>query len=392
MLARVGLFITARRLSRATMIFTACVVGFLLTPLGNAAEIEADAGTDLLSLEMGESRTTTESGLLFVDPAKVVKERKALKAKLPKERRKKELRPLYEKYIDKIGANGILDGIEELWPKCHSQAHDLGKVIYARLGNIGLGLSVCADRCYSGCMHGVLMEAFRTLQTSTYDHINVRELRSVMNDVCYENKVMTAAYRPPDCAHGVGHALMFLTKYKIPKAIDACAGFSDPAMKYACVTGAYMEYVTEQHHEDKKTKSLFYPCDSHPYPTACGRYKLPLVTLDYYRQGKTLEQLIAKCLELEGKFRRGCFHGLGNAHMYFIVRKLVSINDVCHSGTEQEQMLCIDGAMERMGKYHGDRALEACEALQGGHRQLCRDAAARKMYHKDKDLTLYLVP
>lgn len=368
-----------------------CSFGALLGPLGHTAEIQATPESELLSVEMSESRTGANPRLLFVPPKKVLKERKVFKRQLPRERRQKRLRPLYEKTIDQIGANGILDGIEELWPKCHSQAHDLGKVIYARLTNIGLSLNVCADGCYSGCMHGVLMEAFKSLQTSAYDHINVREIRSVMNDTCYKNKVMTDTYRPPDCAHGVGHALMFVSKYKIPKAIEACEGFDDPAIKYACVTGAYMEYVTERHHEDKE-KTLFYPCDSHPYPTACGRYKVPFVTLDTYRRGKGLGDLIASCLELDGKFRRGCFHGLGNAHVYFIVRKMVRIKDVCGSGTEQDQMLCIDGAMERMGKYHGDRALEVCEDLQAEHRQLCRDAAVRKMYHKNKDLTLYLVP
>ena len=380
------------RFHHVVLVLFACMLGVLPARLGYAIDAPKNAETDLLSLEMGESPAATTPDLLFVSPEKVVKERAAFETKLPVERRKKRLRPLYETTIDQIGANGILDGIEKLWPRCHSQAHDLGKVIYARLGDVGLGLNVCADRCYSGCMHGVLMEAFSTLQTSAYDHINVRELQSVMNDICYKNKAMTDAYRPPDCAHGVGHALMFLTKYQIQKALNACAGFGDRAMKYACVTGAYMEYVTERHSEDQKTRSLFYPCDSHPYPTACGRYKVPYVTFDYYRQGKTLGVLIQKCLELKGNFRRGCFHGLGNAHVSFIVQNLVSIKDVCLSGTKQDQMLCIDGAMERMGKYHGDRALEACADLQGEHRTVCRAAARRKMYHKDKDLTLYLVP
>lgn len=356
------------------------------------AELDREAVTDLLSLDMGGREAAETSGALFIEPKKVGRERQALKSELPGERRKRNLRPLYERYIEVIGANGILDVIEEIWPKCHSQAHDLGKVVYAKVRDIGLGLRVCEDRCYSGCMHGVLMEAFTTAQKSNYDHINFRELRSVMNQVCYENEQMMSSYRPPDCAHGVGHALMFLTEYKILQAVDACAGFEDPAMNYACVTGAYMEYVTERHEQDKKSRSLLYPCDAYPYPTACSRYKMPFITLDYYREGKKLDDLIGECLKLEGQFRRGCFHGLGNAHVYFIVRKLVSIKDVCMSGDEQDQLLCIDGAMERMGKYHGDRAPEACSDLEGKHNAACQAAAARKMYHADKDLTLYLIP
>jgi len=374
---------------RFVVVIAACLLGGISV---HSAQLDRDAVQDLLSPDMGGKAAAEASDVLFVDPDSVQRELQLLKTKLPGERRKKRLRPLYEEYIDKIGANGILDGIEELWPKCHSQAHDLGKVVYAKVRDLGLGLRICADRCYSGCMHGVLMEAFTSAQSSTHDHINFRELRSIMKKVCYENEQMTASYRPPDCAHGVGHALMFLTKYTISRAIEACAGFDDPSMHYACITGAYMEYITERHAEDKKSKSLFYPCDSHPYAIACGRYKVPFVTLDHYRQGKELDDLIGKCLELEGQVRRGCFHGLGNAHVYFIVRQLVSIKDVCLHGDEQDRMLCIDGAMERMGKYHGDRALGACAALNGKYHAACRAAAKRKMYHEDKDLTLYLVP
>ena len=70
----------------------------------------------------------------------------------------------------------------------------------------------------------------------------------------------------------------------------------------------------------------------------------------------------------------------------------MSIKDVCMPGDEQDRLLCIDGAMERMGKYYGNRALEACEDLESTYRTACSAAAARKMYEENKDLTLYLVP
>src|SRR5437016_6741414 len=55
-----------------------------------------------------------------------------------------------------FGANGVLDGVEQLWPHCHEEAHDLGKVVYARLRELARSLQVCANRCNAGCMHGVL--------------------------------------------------------------------------------------------------------------------------------------------------------------------------------------------------------------------------------------------
>jgi len=42
---------------------------------------------------------------------------------------------------------------------CHSEAHDLGKV-FAQVGELGPAVQLCGNRCTSGCLHGVLTEAF----------------------------------------------------------------------------------------------------------------------------------------------------------------------------------------------------------------------------------------
>src|SRR4051812_27361270 len=42
-------------------------------------------------------------------------------------------RELYDTFLPRIGANGLRDGIEKAIPLCHAEAHDLGKVIFAKL-------------------------------------------------------------------------------------------------------------------------------------------------------------------------------------------------------------------------------------------------------------------
>ena len=87
------------------------------------------------AFEMGGGSSFQASDQLFVEPKTIQRERGDFIKRLRLTGRNR--RPLYEKYINVIGANGILDGIERLWPKCHSEAHDLGKVILARVRNIG---------------------------------------------------------------------------------------------------------------------------------------------------------------------------------------------------------------------------------------------------------------
>lgn len=326
---------------------------------------------------------------LFVSPESVPKERKQFTTKLRLGRQSK--RALYEQYIDVIGVNGILDGIETVWPKCHDQAHELGQMVYQRVQDLGKSLRIGADRCYSGYMHGVLMGAFGqardTAQPGSTD--DAATLKPVMNHTCYRDPEMTASYSPGDCAHGVGHALMFLARYEIPEALRGCHGFDDPAMRYYCTTGAYMEYITERDVEDARTKSRLYPCDAHKYPAACARYKLGHVARRHYGAKRTTEELIQECDKLTGKYRLGCFHGLGNAHVGLLATGKISIRAVCLTGSEQEQFVCVEGAVERLAKYWEDRAAKACEELEGANRQTCARAAKNKMYNMTKDFTLY---
>jgi len=325
---------------------------------------------------------------LFVDSRGVQTQR----AKFIQELRPtgRDKRTLFEKYLPVIGSNGIVDGIKAVWPKCHSEAHDLGKVIFARVRDIGKSLRICADECNSGCMHGVLMEAFTSIGKAAPHHMDLAVLRPAIKDLCRLNPVMTASYSPGDCAHGVGHALMYLASYDVPAAITACAGNENTAMEYYCATGAYMEYVTERDPQDATTKSFLYPCDTAIYPAACARYKMVHVVRRHYEAGKATDALKQQCAALRGPLRRGCFHGLGNAHMPLIAAKKIGIRQVCLNLGEIEEFVCIDGAMERMAKFHEPRAREVCQELTGENKAACLAAVANKMYNMNKDLSLYL--
>lgn len=302
----------------------------------------------------------------------------------------KNNRQLVEISLSLIGANGALDGIERVWPKCHSEAHDLGKVIFARVRDVGMALRICADRCNSGCMHGVLMEAFATIGKASPHHMDLSVLRPAIKDLCQRNPVMTASYSPGDCAHGIGHALMNLAGYEIPEALKACQGNENQAMEYYCATGAYMEYVTERDTKDAMTKNVLYPCDQYTYPAACARYKMVHVVRRHYEAGKTTEELRVLCSSFTDAVRRGCFHGLGNGHMLLIAGGKIGIRPVCLSLDNVEEFVCIDGAMERMAKFHPDIAVRICDQLDGKNKATCLAAASRKMYDMKKDLSLYL--
>src|SRR3989344_3897943 len=292
------------------------------------------------NLEMGSSAKFAQATELYVDLGEKREERAAFTEILKDSGNTSHgKRELYEQYIDELGANGILDSIEEVWPKCHSEGHDVGRIIFDRVEDIGLGLRVCADGCYSGCMHGVLMEAFTGLEdpNDPEGHIEPEKLVSLMDTICYKTDTMQSSYSEGDCAHGIGHALMVLADYDIPTSMEYCDSFDSTAMDYYCATGAYMEYVNTHDPADAKEKSLLYPCDVDPYPAACARYKMVHVVRRHYQTKGKLSELVAVCENLKGHYRLGCFPGLGNGHLSPLVGGEMQPAGQCLYGIVQHQ-------------------------------------------------------
>jgi len=224
----------------------------------------------------------------------------------------KSLRPVYEEYLSLIGANGLIYEIHGVKPGCHDEGHDLGKVFYANLKSIGPSLRLCQDACNSGCMHGVLMEAFSedephehlTGLSNNHGHVELSTLKSSVSRICDEES-LSELYLPGDCAHGVGHASMYLSNYNISKALDNCRLFDNYPFTYYCATGAFMEYNTNRHRIDSRTRKLFYPCDESNFPAACFRYKLVKVSRQH-TGSNGVAYLASQCLALDGKYRLGC--------------------------------------------------------------------------------------
>lgn len=314
------------------------------------------------------------------------------------------LRDLYEKWIDVIGANGIIHEVQGMYPTCHDRGHDLGKVVYAKIGNIGEALRTCENACYSGCMHGVMMEAFSVEGTAVPGvdmgvwesgaHAEIEDVKGKMREMCEDALFEEGSeYSPGDCAHGVGHALMFISDYEIDSAMEMCSYFDSEIMDYYCATGAYMEYVTQNPDilDDPNNPLDFSPCDTASYPAACFRYKLTRSAYYHYVAGGTFQDFYAACQEFEGNVRLGCMHGFGNAHAQFLVRGEISLQQVCLHGPDEEQYVCIEGAMERIGRYHSDVAPGLCGALPNSwQKDLCFHAIENQLYSMDKPFELYL--
>jgi hypothetical protein len=227
-------------------------------------------------------------------------------------------------------------------------------------------------------MHGVVGEAF--------GNATLAAITTQMNTFCAKGE-MARLYKPGNCAHGLGHALVFVNGGDVRKAVDACLGFTNAAMQYYCATGVYMQKILTGVEPATSLPSRHYPCDEETlFPAACYRYKA-VTLLD--RLG-TPTQLTRECLRLEDSQRLGCFHGLGHAVKERVFNNPSQLAPLCQQGTQNDKIVCIEGAIEKLADYDVERAKTACSFLSDALRPVCERAATEKMYSLTKaTLTLY---
>jgi len=291
--------------------------------------------------------------------------------------------PVFEKYIGPLGAEALLDFLEDTYPLCHGQSHTLGEAIFGHHRSLGQALVDCNTRCTTGCMHGVMRSAF--------GEVSFEDLKKQIVGFCDRGE-MSELHKPGNCAHGVGHALMMVSGRELGKALDTCNAFGEGGMAHFCATGVFMEYMitgkTAEEYEFRMSKGLHYPCDTFTqFPAACYRYKIKeLMRVFDNRVGRALQE----CAKLPGKRRLGCFHGVGSVLTDDVANDPTILAKACQFGTPEDQIMCIEGVVEKLSDYDESMARAACETLEGRNREICNAAADGKMYrHNKPNLPLY---
>ena len=128
--------------------------------------------------------------------------------------------------------------------------------------------------------------------------------------------------------------------------------------------------------------SLHFPCDTYTqYPAACYRYILRKIANEL---DADTARLTKECLGLSGHSEWGCFHGLGAMNSRSVAAHPKQVMDLCQSGTFKDQVLCIEGVVEKMADFNEKQALAVCAVLNGDHSKICRAAAKEKMYRLNK--------
>lgn len=297
----------------------------------------------------------------------------------------RNVRPIFKQYFATLGADGILDVLEQRNALCHAEAHDLGKEILIQVQELGAALQICGNRCSSGCMHGLLWQAFAGDANEAQQHLSLETIKPKIKSIC-ENKAVLDTYEPGNCAHGIGHGIMVLSGYELGEALQSCKAFETKPLEYYCVSGVFMEYDS-QPSPTAKDLSQNYPCDTYKeFPSACYKYR----TRHFLAKAKGNTAVVAEeCSTLEPMQRHGCFYGLGATYFFPLAKKPERLATICKFGDAQDQAMCISGAVEYLADLQPATAQLACATLTGENAKRCAEAIRNKRYGLEKDFSLH---
>lgn len=197
----------------------------------------------------------------------------------------------------------------ELRRDCHPVVHAIGRETYRIKGNIHDSFSACDQTCHSGCYHGSVERFLRgdAVYTQVDRHPSAAELKQKAALACDPNIPVRLRFQ---CLHGLGHALMFFSRYQLAASLDACDGLPEEWSRNSCYGGVFMENISSATPDsrDLSPTDFHYPCDklATKYRGECYVMQTSRMT----EMGLGSERIFQEC-EKAGAFSEQCELSLG---------------------------------------------------------------------------------
>jgi hypothetical protein len=197
----------------------------------------------------------------------------------------------------------------ELRRDCHPVVHAVGRETFRLKGNIHDAFSACDQTCHSGCYHGSVERFLRgeAVYAQAKRHPTQSELKQKAASACDPELPARLRFQ---CLHGLGHALLYFTRYQLIPSLEACDTLNENWSRSSCYGGVFMENVTSATPEsrDLSPTDYHYPCNKLPdqYRGECYAMQTSRMT----EMGLSTEELFRECNNA-GAFHASCALSIG---------------------------------------------------------------------------------
>ncbi len=267
----------------------------------------------------------------------------------------------------------------ELRRDCHPVVHAIGRETFRIKGNIHDSFSACDQTCHSGCYHGSVERFLRgdDVYSQIEKHPSAAELKQKAALACDPNIPLRLRFQ---CLHGLGHALLFFSRYRLTASLEACDALPDEWSRRSCYGGVFMENVSNANPDtrDLSPTDYHYPCNkvAKRYRDECYLMQTSRMT----EMGLSAEQIFREC-ERTAEHQEFCALSLGRDLSNFArAGELQPTARQCEIANGESRSACIRGAVYALidNTWDGRYALPFCAALsQAADRADCFKTSVR---------------
>ena len=252
----------------------------------------------------------------------------------------------------------------ELRRDCHPVVHAVGRETYRIKGNIHDSFTACDQTCHSGCYHGSVERFLRgdDLYSQVDKHPSAAELKQKAALACDPNIPLRLRFQ---CLHGLGHALLFFSRYQLQASLDACDALPDDWSRSSCYGGVFMENVFNATLEsrDLSPTDYHYPCNkvADKYRGECYNMQTSRMT----EMGLSTERIFQEC-ERAGAFRQPCFVSVGRDLSNEVrLGRTRPAAQKCELVTDHSRLSCMHGVVYALidNTWDGRYALPFCASF-----------------------------
>jgi hypothetical protein len=252
----------------------------------------------------------------------------------------------------------------EIRLSCHPIVHAVGRELFQGVGTIHGAFRFCDQTCQSGCYHGAV-ERFlwgNARDANAPPHVNRAILQKKAAEACAPSEALRIRYQ---CLHGLGHAILYFSRYRLTDALEICDQLPDTWSRRSCYGGVFMENLTAASAAMRSvsTTDYHYPCNqvAPHYRSECYLMQ----TSRMIEMGLSLPQLFEQCAEADS-YRPVCIQSIGR-DLSNEARTLGpgSVAAKCALVAGADRAACIRGVLYALldNTWDGTYAFPFCTAL-----------------------------
>ena len=256
------------------------------------------------------------------------------------------------------------DNDAEIRRDCHPIVHAIGRETYRVKGTIHDAFSACDQTCHSGCYHGSVERFLRgeSVYAQVNRHPSTAELKQKAAVACDPKVADRFRFQ---CFHGLGHALLFFSAYKLVPSLEVCDALPEDWGRSSCYGGVFMENVFNATPErrDLSPTDYHYPCNKveKKYRAECYMMQTSRMT----EMGLSTAKIFDECRKA-GEFREPCMVSVGRDLSNDVrLGQTRAAAATCERVRDESRLACMRGVIYALidNTWDGRYALPFCDAL-----------------------------